>query len=107
MFKPWKPLGEVLGAYPGLDVKVEGRSVTIVWEEWLDGKCIFRMRIEFEQCLASLMLWDESPIDFPPGKLPDGTFDLAQFGPYSAWVERSLKTEYFVSSVEVGLLGPA
>ncbi|BCT93694.1 hypothetical protein LYSHEL_27210 [Lysobacter helvus] len=47
------------------------------------------MRIAFEQCLASLMLWDESPIDFPPGRLPHESFDPSHSDPCSAWVERS------------------
>lgn len=87
MFKPWKPLGETLGNHPGLEVTVDDRSVTIIWEEWRNGQCVFKMRIAFEQCLASLMMWDESPVDFPPGRLPDEVFDPSQSDPYSAWVE--------------------
>jgi len=89
MFKPWRPFGKALGTHPGLNVRVEDRSVTIVWEEWRNGQCIFKMQVAFDQCLASLMLWDESPIDFPPGKLPENAFDSSDAEPCSAWVERS------------------
>ena len=88
MFKRWKPLGEELGTYPGLELQTHGLSVSVVWSEWLGGQCLFRMRVDFGKSMVSLMVWDESPIDFGPGLLPDDAFDSGETGHYSAWVER-------------------
>ena len=88
MFKQWKPLGEHLGTFPGLELDIRGRDVSVVWEEGLNGECIFKMRIDFGRSIASLMIWDESPIGFSPGQLPDDAFDPNETGQYSAWIER-------------------
>ena len=88
MFKQWRPLGEDLGSFPGLDVLVHGRDVTVIWEEWVNGECVFKMRVEFGPTLANLRIWDESSVGFdsqPP--VSNLQFDPNEPGHYNAHLE--------------------
>jgi hypothetical protein len=88
MFKQWRPLGEELGGFPGLDLSVNGRDVTIIWHEWVNGVCVFKMKVEFGPSVADLRIWDESAAGFnsePP--VADSRFDPDEPGQYWAHVE--------------------
>ncbi|WP_290886407.1 hypothetical protein [Arenimonas sp.] len=90
MFRQWRPLGEELGTFPGLDVEVRGREVTVVWDEWVNGVCVFRMRAAFGPSLASLRIWDESSVGFDPQPpVADSEFDPNEPGHYNAHVEHA------------------
>jgi hypothetical protein len=61
MYRPWKPLGEVLkGDWPGFELTTKGRSLTVDRYVWRNQVCVGGMRIHFEQSIAGLYVVDES-----------------------------------------------
>ena len=89
MYRPWKPIDRVLGLHPNLDWKVENRSLSISWTEWLHNKCQFEMIITFEGGIAGLITVDESTYSTTQGLGIPGEeeFDAKDFAPipWPAW----------------------
>lgn len=60
MYKPWKPFGELVkGDWPGFDLTIKGRSLTVTRHVWRDRICISGMRLNFQH-VAGFYVIDES-----------------------------------------------
>lgn len=125
MYRPWKPIDRVFRPYPSLSWKVENRSITISWTEWLHNKCQFEMVISFEGGIAGVFAIDESTYGTTEnlGIPGEEEFDAKDFDslPWPAWKSernyrkqlygilgdvsyRDLYTYYFVGSETILLL---
>ena len=61
MYRPWKPLGQILkGDWPDFELVTRGRSLTVNRYVWRERICIAGMRLQFENSVAGLYLIDES-----------------------------------------------
>lgn len=61
MYKPWRPLGEIVkGDRPGFELTIRGRSLTVDRHVWRERICISGMCLNFQHSVAGFYLIDES-----------------------------------------------